>query len=323
MEHYAGQLLGLAEKVGDSGMRLEAELAMGVSAYWAGQLERALRHLSRVPELYDPTQHGGHALIFGHDPCVMAHAIAGTTLWLLGHPDAAVESHERAQALAARIAHPFTQAACTAFYGGMRNLRREPEHALALSLRELQICEEQGFDLYAAGACGGIGNALIEQGHVVEGIARAQESCRRYKANGSRVGYLTPLLAIARGRLLQGDAAAGLEAIEEAHEVIRSALDRVTWPEVHRLEAELRLLRDPKETAPAEASLRCALALAEASGARGYGLRAATSLAGLLAGSGRREEALALLGPLYAAYREGFDTPDLVAARERLRALAA
>jgi predicted ATPase len=46
------------------------------------------------------------------------------------------------------------------------------------------------------------------------------------------------------------------------------------------------------------------------------------SLARLRAEQGRREEARHLLGDVYGAFTEGFDTPDLVAAREQLAGLA-
>jgi predicted ATPase len=47
-------------------------------------------------------------------------------------------------------------------------------------------------------------------------------------------------------------------------------------------------------------------------------LRAASSLAGLLGDDGRRTEARAVLEPLYDAFTEGFDSPDLRAAKALL-----
>jgi predicted ATPase len=50
-------------------------------------------------------------------------------------------------------------------------------------------------------------------------------------------------------------------------------------------------------------------------------LRATTSLARLLAGHGRRDDARARLAPLYAWFTEGFDAPDLVDAKALLEQL--
>jgi len=74
--------------------------------------------------------------------------------------------------------------------------------------------------------------------------------------------------------------------------------------------------------AAGEASLRDAVHLAQAQGARGWELRAATSLARLLFGRGERQQALDLLAPIYAWFSEGFDMPDLREARALLNQLA-
>ncbi|MEE9210356.1 MAG: hypothetical protein V3U23_07870 [Kiloniellales bacterium] len=51
-------------------------------------------------------------------------------------------------------------------------------------------------------------------------------------------------------------------------------------------------------------------------------LRAATSLGQLWHGQGKASEARELLGPLYAWFTEGFDTPDLEEAKALLDRLA-
>jgi predicted ATPase len=56
--------------------------------------------------------------------------------------------------------------------------------------------------------------------------------------------------------------------------------------------------------------------------AKSWELRAATSLARLWQGHGKRAEARALLAPIYGWFTEGFDTADLQEARVLLDALA-
>jgi hypothetical protein len=72
--------------------------------------------------------------------------------------------------------------------------------------------------------------------------------------------------------------------------------------------------KEPDESG-AEASFRKAIAITRGQGAKSFELRAATSLAGLLAHQGRREEARALLAPVYGWFTEGFDTADLKEAK--------
>ena len=50
-------------------------------------------------------------------------------------------------------------------------------------------------------------------------------------------------------------------------------------------------------------------------------MRAAVSLARLLADQGRRDEARELLAPIYGRFSEGFDTPDLREAKALLDGL--
>lgn len=62
--------------------------------------------------------------------------------------------------------------------------------------------------------------------------------------------------------------------------------------------------------------------MAAAQSCRPLELRTAMSLAKLLAENGRRNEAHDLLAPVYAAFTEGFDKPDLLAAKTLLAELA-
>jgi predicted ATPase len=61
--------------------------------------------------------------------------------------------------------------------------------------------------------------------------------------------------------------------------------------------------------------LRRAIAVAREQEARLEGLRAATSLARILAERGERRQAVDLLAPVYEWFTEGLDTADLKAAK--------
>jgi predicted ATPase len=132
--------------------------------------------------------------------------------------------------------------------------------------------------------------------------------------------YFCTLLAQAHAAAGQIDAA--LEALEQADGLV-ARTDHGAFEAMRgHQRGELLLRASAGRRAQAERQfLRC-LELARAQGCRTIQLRAATSLARLRAEQGRRAEAHDLLAPIYGWFTEGFDTPDLQAAKallDRLR----
>ena len=85
----------------------------------------------------------------------------------------------------------------------------------------------------------------------------------------------------------------------------------------------LRLTRLARSNpAKAEAYFERALAVAREQRAKSWELRAATSIAQLWHGQGKRQQARDLLAPVYEWFTEGFDTLDLKEAKALLDALA-
>jgi len=116
--------------------------------------------------------------------------------------------------------------------------------------------------------------------------------------------------------------AQGLTVTAKALEVAGNAGDAGATPELHRLHGELLLMGDSTKTDEGETSFRAAVDLARSQSARSSELRATTSLARLLAGQGRRDEARAMLAEIYGWFTEGFDTADLKDARVLLDELS-
>ena len=130
--------------------------------------------------------------------------------------------------------------------------------------------------------------------------------------SGLLVGLLKSVLAEALA--VTGDTAAFAMA-EAAEAVAHRSGALYGLAEIQRRQGVvLRLLR-PAATAEAEAAFRRALATSVEQKARFWELRAATSLARLLAEQGERQQALDLLAPVHGWFTEGFDLPDLVEAK--------
>jgi hypothetical protein len=92
---------------------------------------------------------------------------------------------------------------------------------------------------------------------------------------------------------------------------------RLLEAEIHRLRGETMLIL-PDGAAEAERHFRSAIDVAVRQEARSWQLRAATSLARLMAATGRRDEGRAVLAPAFAQFTDGFDTLDLIVAKSLL-----
>jgi predicted ATPase len=113
----------------------------------------------------------------------------------------------------------------------------------------------------------------------------------------------------------------GWNVLAEALATAEAGGARGADAELHRLRGELLRRLPSPEWPEVEACFRTALAIAREQGTRGFEMRAAVSLAHLLSGQGRQEEARDLLGPIYDWFTEGFDTEDLKEAKALLERL--
>jgi predicted ATPase len=131
--------------------------------------------------------------------------------------------------------------------------------------------------------------------------------------------YHLALLAEAEAK--GGQATEALSRLAEALARATKTGERWFDAELHRLRGGVLSSLHGGDRAEAEACFRRALEVARGQGTRMWELRAAADLARLLAAKGERAQAHDLLAPIYGWFTEGFETPDLVEARELLGAL--
>jgi predicted ATPase len=166
------------------------------------------------------------------------------------------------------------------------------------------------------------GWALAAQGRGAEGAAQIREGIDALRSTWVELRRPFHLSLLAGTLEAGGQIEEGLAVVAEALDVIEATGDRVYEAELQRLRGELLLRRAAGEGQPlraeAEACLRRALDVARRQGAKSLELRAALSLARLLRGRGERAEGRRLLAETFGWFTEGWDTPDLRAAREFL-----
>jgi predicted ATPase len=163
---------------------------------------------------------------------------------------------------------------------------------------------------------------LAHNGKSDEGIAMMREGLAIHRSTGS--AWLLPhfLVLLAEAYESAGQAETGVTLLTEALSAAEGTNERWCEAEIHRLNGQLlRTTRAPDQTV-VETYLRRAVVVAQEQNAKLWELRAATSLARLWRDQGKRDEAHALLAPIYGWFAEGFDTRDLREAKALLNALA-
>ena len=319
---FGEECLALARRIGDSGLLVEAHVALCITLFFLGELVPARSHGEEAVALYDPAHHRGLAFRYGNlDAGVAGRLYLGYTLWALGHPDQAVRHDKDAWALVQTLNHPYTHARYLNWSGILHQLRRDASTVLERAEAAGPVAAKQGLALVLAATPIMRGWAVAMQGRGAEGLALIQQGLEAYRATGAEFQrpYFLALLAEVHGTL--GQAAEGLAALGEARAAMEESGERYYEAELYRMEGELLLTREPPDEDAAEACFRRALETARRQQARSLELRAATSLARLWQRRGKPEEARQALAEIYASFAEGFEAPDLEGARSVLASL--
>jgi len=221
------------------------------------------------------------------------------------------------------LAHPFTTGLVLTTVGWLHQCRRDLEAATQIASAAIALAEEHGFPEWLAWNQWLRGWAFVESGKADEGARLIEGAVSEMRRSGGvpRLPFVLATLAEGYARLGRLDEAIAI--IDEQLQRIARTGERLDEAELRRMRAEMLLARDEGALAEAEAELHKAIDVARAQESKWYELRATTSLARLLARSGRRDEARALLSDIYHWFAEGFDLLDLKDARALLEQLAA
>lgn len=250
--------------------------------------------------------------------------------WALGYPDQGLAAGNAPADLARESSHSPSLTAALLGMARLHQFRGEAEQTRQHAEAAMKLAGEQGFGQRLAAAAILFGWAQAAQG-APEGIETMAAGLADYRATGAGddLPYWLALLASRRAAMQQVEAA-GLD-LDEALALVRANSTRVWEAELHRLrgmllarrEAAPERARRSTSTDEAEAAFEAALEIARRQQAKGFELRAATSLGRWWRDHGRGADARALLEPVRAWFTEGFDTPDLIEADALLRELGA
>jgi predicted ATPase len=182
------------------------------------------------------------------------------------------------------------------------------------------VATDYGIPLFGAWATAVRGWAIGKTGDPEGGLAAIRTGLEEAAATGAAIlhPYLLALLGEALAETNQVDE--GLQALDDGLAVADANDERYFEPELHRLRGEL-LLRRHHDPGAAEHAFHRAFEVATAHGSKPLALRAAVSGVRLAAAQGRAADGYGLLTGVYDSFTEGFEKPDLRAAREMLAQL--
>jgi predicted ATPase len=317
------QLLHLAYRQSDPVLVLEAHVLLGVIAFYRGDLLTARSYLEQSLPLCNNWQASSHTLYGGHDPRILHGTWLMWVLWALGYTDQAQQRCQELLALAQQVGH-LPSLAAAAFTATL--LSQYCRDAVATQVRaeaSIALAARNGFLLRVEQGRMLQGWALAMQGDAAAGIAHLRQGLAATQDVGPKLlrSYLLALLAEAYDQA--GQPEIGLTVLDEALTLVAATEERWWEAELYRLQGEL--LRHAAcgvrhAALTAEESFQQALAVARCQQARALELRAALSLSQLWQQQGKHAEAYDLLAPVYHWFTEGFDTPDLQAAKAFLEA---
>jgi DNA-binding SARP family transcriptional activator/tetratricopeptide (TPR) repeat protein len=279
-----------------------------------GRITEANKQFGEMIAAYNPDQLLDYQESQGWDFAAQARAWQAHALWCLGYPQQAQERGREAVRFAQDLVPPFNQALVSAYMALLQQLcadeaiaREHAEQALALTIKY-----QASYYRTWAGIL--VSYALALEQPDEERIAHLRGSITAFKAPGARLRLPYYLSLLADVYRKSGLVEEGLACIDEALTEARAHNERWWDAELHRLRGDLLLMHNA-DVSDVEAALLQALSIARSQQARSLELRATMSLAQLWIAQDRSDDARRQLSELYSWFTEGFETPDLQAAR--------
>jgi predicted ATPase len=312
------EVVALAKRSADPELLAEADHFAGIVSFHLGQFQSGRDRLEKSAQAGEGL--GRYRFdVYGINLDVFCRGYISHCDWHLGYPVRGVSMAEEGLALAREISHPFSIVLALNYLGLLHQFRRDPEPALKAATEARNICGEYRFDYYGAWSSLVRAWAIAESGQLDEGLAAfdvALEDFRRTDA-GLRLPHHLALLAGLHRKA--GNAATGLELIDEAIAVADANQESWCNVELHRERGELLLQAAGKGAEnQADTEFQIAIEIAVAQGAKLPELRASIARAKLQASRGRRQQARKILAPIYSWFSEGLETHDLVEAHKLL-----
>jgi serine/threonine protein kinase/predicted ATPase len=359
--HFAEQSLAVAERLADAAMLVQAHWVLALSQQYLGEFIAAREHLEKSISLYEPKLHAAHAFLYGgvlnrahlgrallylgyaeqaqaalQDALRVAeksrHPVAICNVFTIAfsvevmhHNDQKVrEMAERMLEYADEHGLPYYAGIGKIMLGWALALQGNASSGVAQMRKGLAELRDAETEQQRANYLGLLADALCKAGRRREGLETLDEALQT--TDDTKERFSEAELYRIKGELLLRTS-----EMEESPEPNNDTETRFISQtvEVASITEELLpptsdLMKPASETDKSEADIcfHQAIVTARQQSAKLFELRAVMSRARLWHQEGRRAEARDMLSQIYNQFTEGFETPDLQAAKALLDELA-
>jgi DNA-binding SARP family transcriptional activator/predicted ATPase len=281
----------------------EGRYLLGVSAFWRGDLATARHFLGAAIEAYELSHRDQHLALYAQDPrAVCLVRLALVELWA-GDPRQAADTARLALEIAVDLDHLMTLGYVIT-YAAILAAESEDLARLAELLDDADRLWKRLSPLhYLAIVLEALRGWLDVHWASAGGIDKIVSSVTRSRTQGETLHLTYTLLLLARARGMVGEVDEGAAAIREGLLWTQRCNQRYLEAELWRADGELAYRSG--ESDAAAASLRSAIDIANAQGARWLELRALHSFASRFADQAVREQ----LAHLVETIPSGHDLP--------------
>jgi predicted ATPase/DNA-binding winged helix-turn-helix (wHTH) protein len=310
----------LSELVQDQEVHGIAHFLLGMSLHFAGNLSGARAELE-LAVLRLPQSRRMRTINLGFEGENLAGAGLARTLWLQGHADQAAELARRTVKEAARYEHPVIVSISLMWAMSVFHWLGDLGAAEEVTQRFVEHADCYSLGPQRASGRGMQGMLALSRGNVEEAVEHLQNCLDALRA--ARYEFLSTSFCLS---LSQGLAASN--RFVEALALINDTIRRVElkgnlfyMSELLRVKGVFLQSMPHPDGGSAETCFMRSLELSRRQGARSWELRTAMDLAKLLTARGQPENALVLLQPIFAWFKEGLGAPDLLSAKRLLAPL--
>lgn len=208
---------------------------MGEVALFLGEFLAAKTYCEDSVALYDPQLRDVQTSIYGEEPAIGSRVWLALGLFLLGHPDRALQTVREALTATRELAHGNSLTFASFIIAWIHACRREPDEAREHREAVSSLATEQEMPFWLAWGTMMQGGSLGMQGDGQAGVAEIRQGLAIYQATEAAEGQTYAFVLPAEVYRISGQIEEGLATVTEALAVIGKNGERFWEAELYRI----------------------------------------------------------------------------------------